>query len=214
MIREHTNGDSRILNLGAGPATRDQTRIFKGEVAEVAGADIDPLVLKNDELDHAVVIDGVSLPFESERFDLVYSDFVLEHVEFPQPFLTEVRRILRPGGSYFFRTPNLFHYVALGSYLTPQWIHERLANPMRGLDSQAHDPWPTFYRANTPGKIRRLARRAGFTNAKFRLIEMEPSYLKFHAIPFFAGVAYERLVNSTDILARFRGNIFGRLVRD
>ena len=214
MIRTHTEPNSCILNLGAGPATKDPTRIFKGEVAEVTGADIDPVVLENDELDHAVVIDGVNLPFDDGHFELVYSDFVLEHVERPRPFLKEVRRVLKPGGSYFFRTPNLFHYVALGSHLTPQWVHERWANPMRGLDERAHDPWPTFYRVNTPRKIRQFAREAGFGRADLKLVEMEPSYLQFHTVPFLVGVAYERLVNSTNLLAGLRGNIFGRLVRE
>jgi hypothetical protein len=42
-------------------------------VAEVVGADIDPAVLTNDEVDSAVIIDDSRLPFPDESFDLVFS---------------------------------------------------------------------------------------------------------------------------------------------
>jgi SAM-dependent methyltransferase len=213
LIRPHVTPQAVVLNLGAGPATRRPDRHFHGQAKRIVGADIDPVVLENDEVDEAVVIDGKSLPFEDNCFDVVYCDFVLEHVEFPQPLFDDVHRVLKPGGNFFFRTPNFTHYVALGSYMTPQWVHERFANRMRGLDAEAHDPWPTFYRANTPGTIRRLARKAGFAQTHLELVETEPSYLKFHPAAFLVGVAYERLVNSTPMLAGLRASIFGRLVK-
>jgi hypothetical protein len=57
-VRREARPDARLLNLGAGPATRKPTCSLKGEVAEVVGADIDPAVLTNDEVDSAVIIDG------------------------------------------------------------------------------------------------------------------------------------------------------------
>ena len=212
-IRRHIGADSIVLNLGAGPATNDPPRILKGEAARVVGADIDPVVLNNNELDEAVVTDGRKLPFADSSFDLVVSDYVLEHVEHPAAFLAEVHRVLKPGGSFFFRTPNLFHYVALISRATPHWVHAMLANRMRNLPADAHEPWPTFYRMNTRRALSRLARQAGFQEAELQMIECEPMYLTFHALPFLAGVAYERIVNSSDLFAGWRANIFGRLVK-
>lgn len=100
-IRQHINSQQSILNLGAGPACKNPLKKFRGEVARVVGVDIDPIVLGNDELDEAYVVDCTRLPFKENCFDIVYSDYVLEHLKFPEPFLQEVYRVLKPGGSFF-----------------------------------------------------------------------------------------------------------------
>ncbi|WP_294536059.1 class I SAM-dependent methyltransferase [uncultured Rhodoblastus sp.] len=212
-IREYASPESRVLNYGAGPATVDRRRSLKGYVAEIVGADIDPIVLQNEELDNAVMIVGDETTLEAEYFDLVYSDFVLEHVERPEMFLKEVFRVLKPGGSFFFRTPCLYHYVAIVSALTSQRFHLQIANKVRGLSEKSHDPWPTFYRMNTRSRLRRLANVAGFDEAQLRMLEFEPSYLQFNPALFLLGLAYERTVNATRVLENLRGNIFGRLVK-
>lgn len=212
-IRANVDRESVVLNLGAGPATGSAVRVLKGEVQRVCGADIDPDVLGNEELDEARLIEDGKLPFASESFDLVFSDFVLEHVEDPGAFLEETLRVLKPGGSFFFRTPNKYHYVSLISRLTPHWFHVLVANRVRGLPADAHDPYPTFYRMNSRTTLARQAEEAGFSAAEFRLIEGEPAYLKFSTIPFLAGVAYERLVNRFALLEKLRVNILGRMQR-
>ena len=55
-VRRFATSDSVLLNLGAGPATGAARRSLRGEVASVVGADVDPIVLDNDELDEAVLI--------------------------------------------------------------------------------------------------------------------------------------------------------------
>ncbi len=212
-IREYTNPNMTLLNLGAGPATKKSIRIFKGEVASVIGADIDPVVLSNEELDEGYLIKDGVLPFSDNYFDLAYSDFVLEHIEDPKQFLQEVYRVLKPGGSFFFRAPNKYHYVAIIARSTPHWFHDLVANRVRGLSEDSHEPWPTFYRLNSQGLIQRYANQVGFEHIELRFVEAEPSYFMFHAIPFMLGVAYERLVNRFDILSGIRVNIFGRLVK-
>ena len=212
-IREHVGANYVLLNIGAGPASRDPIKIMLGKVARIVGTDIDPIVLGNEELDEAYVTNGASLPFPDCTFDAVISDYVFEHVESPEPFLKEIRRVLKPGGSLFFRTPNSFHYVSLIARLTPHWFHTLAARRVRGLPSNAHEPYRTYYRLNSGKTIRRIAARALFSDVQLRYVECEPSYLMFAAIPFLAGVLYERTVNGLDVLYGLRANIFGRLIR-
>lgn len=212
-IKKYLTPESSVLNLGAGPPTRSVKRNLRGSVRRLVGADVDPVVLDNDELDSAVLIENDILPLGAGEFDLVFSDFVLEHVENPGRFLSETHRVLKPGGSFLFRTPNRYHYVALISAMTPHSFHQRVANPVRGLADDAHEPWPTFYRMNSRTTLKKQFKHAGFQGGEFRMVEAEPSYLMFHALPFLVGVGYERLVNASPFLEGARATILGRFMK-
>ena len=213
LVRKGCAPHMRVLNLGAGPATKNPLRILKGEVREVVGADVETTIFDNPELDRAVLIANGRLPLEDASFDLVFSDYVLEHVEHPAAFMAEVFRVLKPGGSFYFRTPNKWHYVALIAGATSHRFHTRFANAVRRSPEDAHEPWPTFYRMNTPKVLRELARHQGFSAVELEMVEMEPSYLAFSAPFFLAGLGYERLVNGFSFLEGARANIFGRFVK-
>ena len=195
---------ANVLNVGAGPTPTPALRRLRGEVGRLAGVDIDPIVVTNADLDEAHVTDGVSLPFNDGEFDIVYSDWTIEHVERPKPFLVEIRRVLKHGGTFVFRTTNLRHYVTLISAHTPYWFHKLTAKGFTARDSGAHRRWPTFYRMNTPAAVRRYLAEAGFDQVNLQLIEPAPSYLAFNALTFRLGVAYERLVNRWTWSSRFR----------
>jgi SAM-dependent methyltransferase len=212
-VRRNLTPESRVLNLGAGPPTESPIRILKGEVAEVVGADVDRCVLNNPEMDRAVLIEDGRIPLEDEGFDVIVSDYVFEHVDNPARFLEEAARVLKPGGSLFFRTPNAVHYVAVISALTPHGLHTQVANRARVNAEDAQEPWPTRYRMNSVARLRKQGRAVGLGQLEVKYVEMEPSYLRFNTAAFLVGAAYERLVNSTSLLAPLRANLFGRFVK-
>jgi len=214
-VRNETTPETVLLNLGAGPpAERGSIRVLKGEVARVVGADIDPEVLRNPELDEAEVISSDHrLPFEDNTFDAVLSDWVLEHVSSPDQFMREVYRVLKKGGVFFFRTPNSWHYVAVIAKLTPEWFHDLVANWARGYPPGAHEPWPTYYRLNSRKAVYAAGEKAGFRQIELRMWEPEPRYLVFHFVPFLVGVGYERIVNRYRMFEGIRAGIFGRMVK-
>ncbi|HXN87598.1 MAG TPA: methyltransferase domain-containing protein [Candidatus Binataceae bacterium] len=214
-IRQNIKPSTVLLNLGAGPpANRGKIRVLRGEVAKVVGADIDPEVMHNPDVDEAHVIgpDG-RLPFSDSSFDMAISDWVLEHVKTPGQFLSEVCRVLKPGGSFFFRTPNKNHYVALIARCTPEWFHNLVANRARGYPPGEHEPWPTFYRLNSRKEIEREARSAGFKQIEIRIEEFRPGYLVFNSVPFLLGVGYERIVNRYQSLEAIRGSILAKVTK-
>jgi SAM-dependent methyltransferase len=141
------------------------------------------------------------LPFPDARFDLVFSDNVLEHLDEPVPVFREVFRVLRPGGLFLAKTPNRHHYVALLARLTPTSFH-RWINRRRGR--QSADTFPTRYRANSRGRIRELAAQVGFEIRAIELVEGRPEYLRLTAPTYALGCAYERIVNAVPALEPLR----------
>jgi SAM-dependent methyltransferase len=101
------------------------------------------------------------LPFRDAAFQVVTANMVLEHLADPLPVFSEVHRVLAPGGRFVFVTPNRNHpAIRAFSMLVPAGVRRELTNKLEGRDRE--HIFITYYRANTPRSIRRLAQRAGF----------------------------------------------------
>jgi SAM-dependent methyltransferase len=212
LCRRYIKNGGRILEIGAGPS--NPTSQFLATLGWLEGLDVSTEVRDNDALEHAHVFDGESFPLPDEQFEWCVSNYVLEHVTNPERHFSEIRRVLIPGGRYIFRTPNLFHYVALASRLLPHAAHKAIANRVRALESDAHEPWPTVYKANTQRALTRHASKSRLTLESIALIEPDPSYGRASAYLFYPMMGYERLVNATGLLSAFRANILGVLRKD
>ena len=122
----------------------------------------------------------------------------------PERVFGELARVLKPGGRLLILTPNRWHYVTVSSALLPHRFHLKY-NQWRGVD--AHDIFPTVYRANTASRLRRLYERAGLDVEQLYQFETEPEYLAFSAPAYALGVGFERLVNRFDALKHLRVNL-------
>jgi SAM-dependent methyltransferase len=201
LVQDYTPPGASVLEIGGGPVVWT-TGMLRGRAREIFGLDIDPVVRNNQFLDEAIVYDGRQFPLQGARFDVAISRWVNEHLEDPALHFREVQRVLVPGGVYLFRTVNLYHYTALGACITPHWLQVPLVRWLRHMSSEEHDPYPTYYRANTRRRITAIGEKAGLMPIAFAISEESPSYgMAFRAL-FHGLMAYERLVNSS---SRFEG---------
>lgn len=144
------------LHLGSG---RDKHGVVADVTADdVVSLDPDHTALGLNENDRTVVGDGATLPFARDTFDLVFSEYVFEHLPAPWRTLDEIDRVLRPGGSVLVLVPNPRHYYARIADHTPFWFHEWW------LKSQGHettdvDTYPTAYNWGTMTDIDRATTR-------------------------------------------------------
>ena len=201
--------NAEILEIGAGPSNR--TSRFLATLGNLHGIDPDKDIRTNDALIAAYVLTGDRYPFPDGSFEACVSNYVIEHIADPAAHLKEVWRVLKNNGVYIFRTPNLMHYTSIVSLLTPHWFHKLVANHLRNLPADAHEPYPTLYRLNSAGRIRSHAADRQFSIAELRMVEKEPSYGLSSRLTFLGFMCYERAVNRFNPLAGARSNIFGVL---
>src|SRR5690606_27976232 len=91
-----------VFDLGAGAGIVD-AMTFRCVAARVCGVHLDPRVVTNPFLDERLVADAKAIPYPDERFDLVFSDNVMQHLDDPVLVLKEIARVLRPGGKLLFK---------------------------------------------------------------------------------------------------------------
>lgn len=96
---------------------------------EVFGLDIDEETIKKaDKIFGSSNVkfqchDVEKLPFPDYYFDIIVSFETLEHIENPDSFLEEIRRVLKPGGMIFLSCPNDPYYYKEGNITNP--FHKR-----------------------------------------------------------------------------------------
>jgi SAM-dependent methyltransferase len=199
-IMAKLTSDSVILDVGAGAGIVEAMN-FRGQVARVCGIDLDPRVLDNEKLDEGKIANAGKIPFDDETFNVVFADNVMEHLDDPQTVFREINRVLKPGGVLLFKTPNRSHYMPLIARSTPHGFHQ-FVNRMRGRE--AEDTFPTLYLANSEPQVREIATACGFELDRLERVEGRPEYLRMFFVTYFFGVLYERLVNASETLSRFR----------
>jgi SAM-dependent methyltransferase len=197
----------RLLDLGAGAGLVPQMN-FRGHAAQVCGVDPDPRVATNPHLDEARVGVGESIPYPDAHFDVVVADNVLEHLDAPERVFAEVARVLKPGGSFFAKTPNAWHYVPTIARCTPHAFH-RFICQLRGRAGA--DTFPTRYRANTPQALAAIGGPLGLELVASSTHEERPEYLRIWAPTYVVGWMYERAVNTLPGGAKWRSVLIAEL---
>lgn len=166
---------------------------LKDRCAGVIGIDVDEAAAANPFVSEFRLIDDLARwPVDDASADVVVADYVLEHVEDPDAFFGEVARVLRPGGTFCGRTPNRRGYVATVSRLVPNRHHARVVGQAQ-VSREAEDVFPTFYRANTTGTLKRLFRAHGMHGVVMPA-EGEPNYLLFSPLAYRLGAVAARAI--------------------
>lgn len=148
--------EDKILEIGCGIGTVVHELSKKGH--NIIGIDISGEAIEYGRKKYGSLCLEVqaaeTLPYEDESFDVVMSFDVFEHIKEIDTHISEVRRVLRPGGYYLFQTPNKYSNI----------IYEILWT--KSLQWRRYHP-----SLHSPGQLRRRMARHGFET---RFIKMNP----------------------------------------
>jgi len=146
----------KILEIGCGIGSV----VFKlsGQGYDVVGTDISGEAISYGQKKYAdirlEVQPAEALPYEDGAFDVVLSFDLFEHIAATDAHLSEVRRLLRPGGHYLLQTPNKYSNAVYETLWTKslKWLRYH----------------PSLH---SPGQLQRRLAKHGFET---RFIKMNP----------------------------------------
>ena len=182
QLRNALRGSGRWLDVGCGhdflplwmPAP---TRALDLSAWTVVGVDMDSAAIaRHPRLRHRVIGDGQQLPFESNSFDLITANMVVEHVVEPTRLFRELTRVLAPGGRIVLHTPNVSGYTTAVARLLPDRALVPLAHLLLGRE--AEDVYPAYYRANSEAQLTALASGHGLVLEKCEFVNSSPQTIR------------------------------------
>lgn len=214
---DSTPPGSSILDIGANDGTFcPQVQRVARHARHFAGVDPDVEKLERNSYLHERffgTLEEADIP--SEAFDAAYSIYVLEHVDDAERFMRSLSRVLKPGGSFYFITPNGNHYFAkIASFLQGLRLQGSVLTMVRPTHLVSRYHYPALYRLNSPTVISDLGRLVGMSRAEFRYSErIEELECYFpgptKAFPRIWEALVERLGRESLL-----GNLMGRLTKD
>ncbi|KAF7771487.1 malonyl-CoA O-methyltransferase [Pseudoalteromonas citrea] len=117
-------GNKSLLDLGAGPLLHQHRLANYSE--QIVNMDLShAMLLQGEAGDHRICADMDSLPFQSQVFDVIFSNFAIQWSQNPAKLFVELARLCKPNGQ-----------VVLSSVLTGSLYEIDMA--WHALDGRAH----------------------------------------------------------------------------
>lgn len=143
------------IGCGNGVVSKYIAKTYMGSVTatDIDSKQIDENILAATKLSNLKfkVVDAVNLPFEDNSFDVIISFGVLHHIEGWQKALSEISRVLKPGG-----------YVVYAEVIYPEGISEmdKVSRLSFGLESIDIDEVQDFFDTNGFEEIHSLLEKS------------------------------------------------------
>ena len=163
------SGAQSLLDVGCGNGAN--TVLFATAVPKVAGLDVEPERLRVarefarqhglDNIEY-VISDGLNIPYPDDSFDYVTCFDVLEHVDDEEKTLSEIGRVLRPGGKLAISVPNKWYLMEIhGFQFKPEFVPWNRVPLLSWLPTPIHERY-AHARIYTKRRIFSVLRQAGF----------------------------------------------------
>ncbi|MEE8407868.1 MAG: class I SAM-dependent methyltransferase [Acidimicrobiia bacterium] len=150
----------RVLEVGCGQGHLTKRLADRG--IDITGVDANPKASEIAGTDRVLYMKGEDLEFDDKSFDVVLSVHALEHIPPLDQAISEMARVLKPGGSALHIYPA---EPVMGLYAIPtsMILH---GTPFKAREVHCHKLWPS--------KLRRMMEPLGLTEThhEFNLFRM------------------------------------------
>lgn len=140
LVTNLKNFNGKFLDVGCGKMPYKGLILEQSKVEKYVGLDIEQALEYDEKVKPDFTWDGITMPFTKDSFDTIMATEVLEHCPDIDVIMSEVFRVLKPGGVFFFTIP----------FMWP--LHE-----------VPHDEY-----RYTPFSLERIFIKHGFTNIKIK----------------------------------------------
>ena len=159
FLLAHVAPGERVLDLGCGAGEFSAALAAAGALpigVDVAAEALRRAAARAPGLDLRLWRDGEPLPLEDSSVDSVWAGEVIEHVADVAPWLSELRRVLRPRGTLLLTTPHHGPLTLLHLALSPRRFERHF------------EPRSDHVRFFSPRTLRALLGDLGFDVAELR----------------------------------------------
>jgi SAM-dependent methyltransferase len=184
----------RVLDLGCGVGHSFHLLAPR----ETVGVDVDEAALAGQERT-TIVADMRDVPVESASFDSVLSVQSIEHVPDPERIVAEARRILAPGGTAMFVTPNRLTFARPDEIIDPYHYVELDEHELGALCRTAFDEVEVRGLFGSERYLAIVARERARLDA---LLRRDPLRLRRLMPRRLRQVAYDRMLSRSRARAR------------
>ena len=130
-----------------------------------------------------IVGDAEVIPLEDESVDLVVTFETIEHVKNYKLFLTEIKRILRPGGVVIVSTPNDLEFAEGNHFHLHEFQYEELLDLLKDFYKHIHSYYQATWKSVAIGEVDFLSGQKDSTITVQNLAPVQPSqYLYFYLV--------------------------------
>lgn len=196
---------SIVVHLGCGHDIENMVSSY-GADCEIHGVDPDASAIAG-YCGNAWLGSGEELPFGDSTVDLVFSEYVLEHLESPDAVFHEISRVLVDGGLFISVAPNFWSYKSLAAHYTPLVFHKTLVRILRPNSGRTDgDVYPTEYKANTAGDLRNLGFCSRLHLEQIQYVDNGPTWFQRIPVLFEIGILVHFILK-IELLKKFRCNL-------
>src|SRR5438128_1044807 len=117
-LADQIRPNDTVLEIGCGRTAPLLTK-FKARAQKLIGIDLEPFSITDSDLHLVNCSVSAMKNIPDVSIDFAYSRGVMEHVEDINGAYSEIARVLRPGGTYLFLTPNMWDYSTLIALIIP-----------------------------------------------------------------------------------------------
>ena len=164
--------NGNLLDIGCGKMPYKNYILRNSSVTKYIGLDIENALEYHASSKPDFTWDGITMPFENNHFETAFGTEVLEHCPKPDIILSEVNRVLKPGGTFFFTVPFLWplHEVPHDEFRYTPFSLKRLLeeNGFNNVNIKALGGW----HASMAQMLGLWVRRAPLTNRRRKILSL------------------------------------------